>query len=169
MFVAGSNLLATWSQRKHERRLQAERDERERKQAVRVVLEELSEIEKMLLRSAATQLTWKSDDRQLPAGAWARYRDTLAVHVSDEAWRLVAHAYHRANETNWHVIELEKEYRGRGPDVHFLGRGVVQGDIRRRPHQAMESLERTLGPRGGIYTYTGQATAEEIWERADEV
>jgi hypothetical protein len=36
-------------------------------------------------------------------------------------------------------------------------------------HQAMAALERTLGPRGGIYTYTGQATADEIWERADDV
>jgi len=130
------------------------------RQAARLVLAELSEIEGMLRRTIRSGLTWGSGDRQLPAFAWETYRSVLALHLPQESWRWVAGAYDDVNTANWHVIELEREFGKPGP-IHFEDTEWLRGPFR-AVWVAMEQLERVIGPHGGVYTYTGRVSLEEL-------
>ena len=46
----------------------------------------------MIRRAVKDRVTWNSSERQLPACVWREQKDTLAVHLSDPAWRWVSAA-----------------------------------------------------------------------------
>jgi hypothetical protein len=162
VLAAGSNLLATWISRRHQDRSDQRRVESELRQSARLILEELSEIEQAIQSTAKTQLTWRSGDRQLPAFAWGDHRHVLAAQVPDETWRWVAAAYRSVNELNWHVIELQREFQTDGP-VAFTDKSWLQQPFR-TIRSAIEQLDGLVGPKAGIYAYSGYVGTEELEE-----
>jgi hypothetical protein len=160
VLTAGSNLLIETTRRRADRRAARDRDSRELRKATRLVLEELSEIDRTIQDAAKTQLTWPSQDRQLPAFAWREYRGILATHVVDEAWRWVAAAYEEANSLNWRVIELEREL-DTTTAAHFADKEWLRQPLR-AVRAAMEKLEEAIGPHGGAFAYTGYVSTEEL-------
>jgi hypothetical protein len=160
--AAGSNLLATSFSRRHQDEAEQRRAESELRQAARLILEELAEVEQAIQSTAKTQLTWRSGERQLPAFAWSDHRHVLAAQVPDDAWRLVAAAYRSVNELNWHVIGLQREFKTDGP-VHFIDKSWLQQPFR-TIRVAIERLDDLVGPKAGIYAYSGYVSTEELEE-----
>ena len=158
LLAAGSNLLVEWQRGGRADKEQAERDQRELRQATRLVLAELSEASTAIRHAAKSHLTWPQN-RQLPAFAWREYRVVLAAHLPIAAWRWVQMAYDNTNALNWRVIEMGQEFNTTGP-VHF-----IENEWLRRPfetvHQAMSELEVALGETRGIYGYSGYVTVED--------
>jgi hypothetical protein len=170
VLTAGSNLVVERLRRRQERESQAERDRRELRQATRVVLAELAEISQAIKHTAESQQTWRND-RSLPAFAWREYRAILASHLPLHAWRWVESAYNVANELNWRVMEINREYESGGP-IAFIEREWLRGPFR-TVRQAMAELELALGEARGAFGYTGYASVEDleagVWEPLPEL
>ena len=161
LLTAGSNLAVEALRRRQQRESQAERDERELRQATRLVLAELAEIGQAIKQTAKSHLTWRSD-RLLPAFAWREYRAILAAHLPLQAWRWVETAYNEANGLNWRVLEKNREFKSDGP-IHFIDNEWLR-DPFRTVHHAMAELEQALGDARGVFGYTGYASVEELEE-----
>jgi hypothetical protein len=176
---SGATLWSERLRRKREERAAAEENRRELRQAVRIVLAELNGTKAVIRHAAAVQRAWLSD-RPLPMDAWRRYRDALALRVSDEAWMMAEKAYGIAAELNQDIEDLHrKERESRTPSVGGvqinlrgldptppLGDKPNLGKLREsflHIHEAMVSLERELGPKAGVFHYTGYASGEEMW------
>jgi hypothetical protein len=161
VLTAGSNLAVEALRRRQQRETQRERDQRELRQATRLVLAELLEIALTIRETAKSRLTWGSD-HPLPAFAWREYRAILAAYLPISAWRWVEAAYQDANGLNWHVMEMQREFKTDGP-VHF-----IEHEWLRQPfaacHLAISELEQALDEPSGIYGYSGYASPEELEE-----
>jgi hypothetical protein len=155
VLAAGSNLAAEALRRRQHRETQRERDERELRQATRLVLTELLEIGLTIRETAKSRLTWGSD-RPLPAFAWREYRAILAAHLPISAWRWVEAAYQDVNVLNWRVMEMQREFETEGP-VHFIENEWLREPFRAF-HFATAELEQALDePRGIMVTAGTQA------------
>lgn len=165
LLTAGSTLGAEALRRGQDRKRQAERDQRELRQATRLVLAELAEIKGAIQQSAKSRLTWRND-RPLPAFAWREYGPVLAAHLPISSWRWVEMAYQEANRLNWSVMEMNREYKSDGP-VAFIEKEWLRQAFRTL-HQAMGELEVALGEPRGAFGYTGYASVQELeigtWE-----
>jgi hypothetical protein len=148
VIVAGSNLAVEALRRRQQRESQAELDQRELRQATRLVLAELAEISHAISETAKSRFTWRND-RPLPAFAWREYRAILAAHLPISAWRWVESAYQAANALNWHVAEMNRELESDGP-IHFIENEWLR-DPFRTLQQAMEELEGALGDARGAF------------------
>lgn len=73
LLTGGSNLAVDALRRRQERARHAERDQRELRQATRLVLVELAEIRQGIEQTAKSQMTWRND-RPLPTSAWREVR-----------------------------------------------------------------------------------------------
>lgn len=161
VLTAGSNLAVEALRRRQQRESQAERDQRELRQATRLVLAELAEISQTIKQTAKSHFTWRSD-QPLPAIAWREYRAILAAHLPLHAWRWVEGAYNDANALNLRVIGMNREFDTEGP-VHFIENEWLRNSFRNVYH-AMSELERALGDARGVFGYTGYASVEDIEE-----
>jgi hypothetical protein len=157
--TAGSNLLVEARRRKHDVESLATREQRDLRQATRLVLAELAEVDQAIRHSARSHLTWPLE-RQLPGFAWKEYRGTLAVHLPLHAWRWVESAYDEANGLNWRVIEFAREASTEGP-VHRADVEWLRAPFRTIRH-AMGELEQALGEPRGAFGYTGYASIDEL-------
>lgn len=170
LLTAGSNLAVEGIRRRHEREAQADRDQRELRQAIRLVLAELAEISGAIRHSAKSHGTWRND-QLLPAFAWREYRAILAAHLPLHAWRWIESAYNEANALNWKVIETNNEFQSEGP-VHFIENEWLRDAFRTTRH-AMAQLEGALDEPRGIWGYTGYASIEDleegVWDPRPEV
>lgn len=161
LLTAGSNLFAESLRRRQAQRAQAERDQRELRQATRLVLSELLEIRHTIQRAARTHVTWENS-RPLPGFAWREYRAILAAHLPISAWRWVLWAYQDANALNWHVADVNRKSETEGP-VHFDDKEWLR-DSFRTTYRAMAELEDALGEPRGAFGYTGYADVEDLEE-----
>jgi hypothetical protein len=165
VLTGGSNLLVEARRRRHERAREAQRDQRELRQATRLVLAELAEISGSIKQTAKSRLTW-GNDRELPEFAWREYRAILAAHLPLHAWRWVESAYNEANSLNWRVMQMNREFESEEP-VHFIENEWLR-DPFRTVQRAMAELEGALGDPRGAFGYTGYADPEQleegIWE-----
>jgi hypothetical protein len=161
LIAAGSNLVVEGRRRRGEREAQAAKDARELRQATRVVLTEVAEINQAI-RTTATSLTTWENERGLPAYAWREYRAILAAYLPVDAWRRVEQAYNSANALNWQAIEMNREFGSDGP-IAFVDNEWLRGPFE-VTHDAMEALERALGEAVGAFGYTGYASVEELGE-----
>jgi hypothetical protein len=147
------------SRRKREDSERQEKEERDWREASRLLLAELSEIDQAIQHSVRSKLTWPLS-RQLPANAWQEYRGALASQPELPLWRFVSGAYNAANSANWKVIELAHEFETDGP-VHLDDSKWLRTPFR-SVRTAMEELDKALPGSKGAYAYTGYVSIEEL-------
>ena len=82
-----------------------EEAERLVRQAARLLVAELSEIDHAIREAASAGAYWTDSmaGRELPTATWNAYRDVLAMHADAGAWRLTAEAFQAANDLNWRL------------------------------------------------------------------
>jgi hypothetical protein len=176
--TSGSNLLIERSRAKRDETANAAREDADLREAGRLVLEELAEVDGALQQAVRTGFTWPAD-RQLPAFAWSEHRAVLARHLPLPSWRWVGAAYTSANEANWRVVQLQRDavrlHRQSGMKfTPFHSEGDVEGaavqfedkEWLREPfrtvRQAMAELDNLIGPSAGVFTYTGHVSIDEL-------
>jgi hypothetical protein len=109
LFGSAISLLSTfgleaWRDRqRHEE--SEEKGEQSVRQAVRLVVLELSDIDLAIRESVSLREYWvkRLPGWTLPTDTWNKYRDVLALHLPPEPWRLVAEGFGFANELNWRL------------------------------------------------------------------
>lgn len=146
--------LEWWRNR---RLVQEAADEQSRaiRQAIRLVLAELDEIDSVIREAASVGAYWteRMAGRELPTGTWNTYRDTLAVHLDPHPWRLVAGAFAVANDLNW---RLRAGKLARPPESKVLLAAW------RSVRAAMVVLEPLMGQEQGAFGYSGYADEEDL-------
>jgi hypothetical protein len=162
ILTSGSSLLIERSRGNREKKANAAREEADLREAGRLVLEELAEIDSALQQAIRTGFTWPAD-RQLPAFAWREHRTVLARHLPLPSWRWVGAAYTSANEANWHVSQLQREATDAAVNaaVHFVDKEWLREPLR-TVRQAMAEVDNLIGPRAGAFTYTGHVGIDEL-------
>ena len=138
--TAGSNLLIEWLRRRHEQDREGERDSRELRQAVRLVLSELEEID-YAIRQVVRSGVWGPPEKQLPAFAWADHRSIFAAQLDPDVWLSVASAYREENELNWHIRWRERLIPVRGWSLDNQEKARF-----REPWLAVRGAQQALGP-----------------------
>jgi len=159
LLTSTSNVLIERRRDARDEKRNTERDEREVREAARLVLEELAEIDEALQQAIVSGYTWPAD-RQLPAFAWREYGAVLAVHLPPAAWRWIGAAYSSANKANWHVIQLQRE--DETEDSVEYGHNDWLREPFRTVRQAMEELETAVGRTSGVYAYTGHISVGDL-------
>jgi len=151
--TAGSNLVLETIRGRRRRRSAADERQMEGRQAARLVLEELADIESTVRHAVKDEVFW-AVPRELPAATWNRYQPTLAVLFDAEplSWRSISHAYREANDVNWTVSRR----RQRALDGAMLAdmtlspeEGTQLRRLFRSTWQAIEVLEHVTGPWDG--------------------
>jgi hypothetical protein len=157
VLTAGSSFLIERSRTTRDSEAMA----REGRRAARLVVEELTRIERTLVRAAESGLTWPRS-RDLPRNQWRTYRGVLASHTGEEAWRLVAAAYELADDANWRAAVFRQK-SGAGDEE---GGRPGENEWLLRPFQvvneAIAVLESELGLKARVFEYPGYASVEEL-------
>jgi hypothetical protein len=167
--TSGTTLLVDWRRRRSEKQGQKQREDRELRQAIRLVLSELEEIDyamRDLVRS-----TKLNPDKRLPAYAWAEHKSILAVHLDDGVWASVTSAYREENDLNWRLAA-----------PRLLGTRSVLNEQEKKwvrpPWLAVRGAQQALGPliepsqekaKGKVRAHqevTGKVD-KDLWPQAD--
>jgi hypothetical protein len=152
VLTSATTLVVERSRRKRDKQAAKQ----ELRQAVRILLEELSRDIAAISHAARMGGTW-SAERTLDTHGWESYRDFLAGRLSDRAWMWAATAYSAVDRVNDRVQDLRAS-----PtywDVDWLRDQFVT------IFDAMPVIESELGSMAGIYRYTGYVGADELWPK----
>jgi hypothetical protein len=158
--------LEAWRTRLRAEEVAQSREEALR-QALRLVLVELDEIDGAIREAASVGAYWteRMAGRELPTGTWNTYREVLAVRLDPHPWRLVAAAFDVANDLNW---RLRAGKLARPPESQALR--IVWRTVR----AAINELEPLVGRHGEYepgtsHEYPEEFSIEEIVFGTDQV
>jgi hypothetical protein len=155
IITALSNLVIERQRRKQVDEARDAENSRELRQAVRIVLEQLSANSRSMLEAASQGAPWDGST-PLRTGAWLEHQTILAGYLSDEAWRWGSS-----------VSNSLAELGAKTSDVGSISLEQLR-EVWVTVEHAMSILEsemvrRTGAFRGGVYQYTGYAGANEKW------
>ncbi len=145
---AGTQAVLEWRRASRERKKAADQTTAELRQAVRLVIEELADAERLLTEAVRTGRYWGSE-RWLSTDVWTTYRATLAVAIDDSVcWRIITSAFDTVNEINWRMRGLYAASPPRPGYVELVSGGDGTLDDWRSIRAGIDALEGTIGVQG---------------------
>jgi len=127
--IAGLIALRVEQQRrKHDRQREQQVEERDLKEAARLVDEELRDAVG-LIGDAIYEGRWRASQRVLSASVYTAYRSVLAISLSDAAWSDVSRAYQEFNRVNWERARAASALPGGGEHVPVWSDAVERADL----------------------------------------
>jgi hypothetical protein len=147
---------------KREERRDFDRDARELRLAVRLVVEELSEAEQLIREAVKAGHYW-TVDRALSDALWIEHRPILASYVPGPSdWLEITPAFRELSRLNWLVAERRNQSIDEKPPIHA---GDDAFAAWYRIHRAIWGLEATIDMADDVTEWSEciERTKEAYW------
>jgi hypothetical protein len=146
--ASGTSVLVERTRSKRESKLERSRSDAETRTAARLVYDELDEIELLIDIAASSQAwsyRWDPPVRALPRAEWERHRATLATHLPDHPWGLLAGVYAELAAIHDHAIAIIDEERAMGvPEPHEIEARKIPTTLLARVDEAIAAVNHAL-------------------------
>lgn len=108
--VSSSNIGLEMYRTRRDRTREAHREQREARQAARLIAQELRSGRRLILSAQERgYFTWQPPERRLPAAAWTEHRAISAGQAPNADWAAISLAYTEFDRLNWLVLDVLSE------------------------------------------------------------